>query len=108
MIKSDNIPPGTTNINIINIPQKVGFFIIQVHSFLHNVTLSSTSEMESQSFIIGTNVGLVGKGDNVKSTFYVTNSLGNETLKLLLAVIIHEANGRLLILQFRSGLFIFC
>ncbi|XP_044254477.1 transmembrane 7 superfamily member 3-like [Tribolium madens] len=73
-----------SQIRVINIPESVGFFIIQVHSFLDNVTLSSSPKFKSKTTIKGPNVGLVSF--NLSDTiFYVRNKI--ETRALIVVTI---------------------
>lgn len=60
-----------TAINIENIDDDVGFLIIQLHSFIENVTLSYNFTLQAHSFVTGSNIGLIyGYGDST-ATFYV-------------------------------------
>ncbi|ENN78426.1 hypothetical protein YQE_05109, partial [Dendroctonus ponderosae] len=49
-----------TRIDVININAGVGFFLIQVHSYMGNITLSDDSDAQ----ISGTNIGLIWKGNS--------------------------------------------
>lgn len=60
-----------TVIKVDNIHDDVGFFIIQLHSFIENVTLSYNSTLQAHSFVSGTNIGLIyGYGDS-SAIFYI-------------------------------------
>ncbi|CAG9836142.1 unnamed protein product [Diabrotica balteata] len=58
-----------TVINISNIQSDVGFFIIQVHTYLENVTLSDSPNFTHGSSVTGANIGLVSNGSI--DTFYL-------------------------------------
>lgn len=78
-----------SQIRVINIPATVGFFIIQVHSFPYNVTLSSTPNFQSKTTVKGPNIGLVSFNQN-DSKFYVRSK--NET-RVLIVVTIYQPEG---------------
>lgn len=57
-----------TRINVLNINYAVGFFLIQVHSYLKNITLSYDSDSQAS----GTNIGLIWKANSANAAqFYL-------------------------------------
>ncbi|RZC42089.1 transmembrane 7 superfamily member 3-like, partial [Asbolus verrucosus] len=79
-----NLTVGLTQIQVTNIPDDIGFFIVQVHSYPYNVTLSSSYKMKKQNTIKGTNIGLVSLNQK-KTTFYVKSK--NFSTALIVVVI---------------------
>ncbi|XP_022191843.2 transmembrane 7 superfamily member 3 [Nilaparvata lugens] len=54
------VSPFTTAVlNITNIESDVNFFVTEVHSHLHNITLGYHVELVPHTYIVGTNIGLV-------------------------------------------------
>jgi hypothetical protein len=85
-----NLTAGVAKVQVINVPSNVGFFVIQVHAYRDNVTLSSTRKMKSHTTIKGTNVGLVSFSHE-DTTFYVKNK--NDT-KALIVIVIYDTKGK--------------
>ncbi|KAH0809332.1 hypothetical protein MTP99_011906 [Tenebrio molitor] len=81
-----NLTAGVAKVQVINVPSNVGFFVIQVHAYRDNVTLSSTRKMKSHTTVKGTNVGLVSFSHE-DTTFYVKNK--NDT-KALIVIVIYD------------------
>lgn len=94
---SDNyiLSKSQVKINIDNVEDDVGFFVIHVHTFVENVTLSESPVLEIYSYVTGTNIGLVWAKDSGKAIFYLLRNIKvNETVKILLVINIHNENGK--------------
>lgn len=90
-----DIPEKTnTTIQIIDIPDKVSFLIGQIHSHLHNVTLSYDPfevQQDPRRSIQGTNVGLYYNIEkNPAQQMYVNNE---KNVTVLLAVVAYNNRG---------------
>ncbi|CAH1106341.1 unnamed protein product [Psylliodes chrysocephalus] len=86
-----NLTDRFTKINITNIRDDVGFFIIQVHTYVENVTLSSTTKLNLGSYVIGTNIGLVWDSDNNTALFYLSRNIKVEqSLQILLVISLYD------------------
>ncbi|XP_063913266.1 transmembrane 7 superfamily member 3-like [Zophobas morio] len=82
-----NLTAGVSEIWVNNVPESVGFYVVQVHSFPYNVTLSSTRKFRSKDSVEGVNVGLVSFNDN-DTRFYVKSK--NQTKALIVVVIYNK------------------
>lgn len=90
-----NLTDRFTKINITNIRDDVGFFIIQVHTYVENVTLSSTTKLNLGSYVIGTNIGLVWDSDNNTALFYLSRNIKVEqSLQILLVISLYDEDGK--------------
>ncbi|XP_069679449.1 transmembrane 7 superfamily member 3-like [Periplaneta americana] len=69
---------STLTLNVVNIPDKISFIIVQAHAFQFNVTLSYYDVLNRHFYANGTNLGLVEQIDKDQSgaKFYIIN--GNE------------------------------
>ncbi|KAF5302339.1 hypothetical protein FQA39_LY10378 [Lamprigera yunnana] len=54
-----SITEGNVVIDVINATSDNGFFVIQAHSFLSNVSLSKYEQLKLGTYVSGTNVGMV-------------------------------------------------
>ncbi|CAH1159932.1 unnamed protein product [Phaedon cochleariae] len=85
------ITEDSTKINITNINDDVGMFIIQVHTFVENVTLSTNLELTLHSYVTGTNVGLLWGSDESSSMFYVLRNIAvQKEVRILLVVTLYD------------------
>ncbi|XP_019865812.2 transmembrane 7 superfamily member 3 [Aethina tumida] len=84
-----NFTNDRAQINIKNIADSVGFIIVQVHSHLNNVTLSSSRDNNLYSTITGTNIGLIYANDSSSTTFYLSKSFTQHN-KILIVITIHK------------------
>lgn len=85
-----------TTVKVRNINDDVGFFIIQVHSYIENITLSYNSTLQLHSFVTGSNVGLIyGYGDS-NAKFYIFRNVPNNHIydSFLLVITIYDALGK--------------
>ncbi|XP_018562655.1 transmembrane 7 superfamily member 3-like [Anoplophora glabripennis] len=83
-----------TTVNILNINDDVGFLIIQVHSYVENITLSYNSTLQLHSFVTGTNVGLIyGYGESSANFYIFRNVPNNQHVydSFLLVVTVYDA-----------------
>lgn len=65
---------NVTKLNIIS-TNRLGFYIVQVHTYEHPIILSETSSIKKRKSISGTNIGLYIKADkrkNFKTVFIFT------------------------------------
>lgn len=92
------------DIVVTDIPENAYFIIVQVHSYLENVTLSYKRIPELPSKTSGTNVGLVKnvnihyeKNGNV--IFYLTTGNYSDTVSAMIAVLAYDDNGKFLLIS---------
>lgn len=82
-------------LNIDNIPDWVEFVVVQVHAYLHNVTLKYTIDKVPGKFVSGQNVGLVkAVADRGIAQLFLENENPYNTT-VLLAVVPYEKSGTL-------------
>lgn len=98
-----NLTERLTVIEVTNAPSDVRFFIVQVHSFVYNLTLSSTPEKGTETYIKGTNVGLVAL-NTPDATFYIQDY--NSTVTVLISVIPYEDKGNNYLFHIFSGVYV--
>lgn len=83
-------------INIYNIEDDVGFLLVQVHTFVENITLSESFVLRTHSYVTGSNIGLIWANNNNKATFYLLRNIKvDPTLKILLVVNIYNSDGKI-------------
>lgn len=88
-----------SEINLQNINPDVGFFVIQVHSFKHDVVLSSSEVPSGYTSVNGSNIGLVDVYDaklhnlGSSSRYYLYK---NEMVpfNIMIAVTLYDINGK--------------
>ncbi|XP_057659697.1 transmembrane 7 superfamily member 3-like isoform X3 [Diorhabda carinulata] len=83
---------NNTIIYINNIQNDVGFFIIQIHTYIENVTLSNDYNLNYGSYVTGTNIGLYSQSKNNSAVFYlfINNKIG-DSLQSLIVLNIYDA-----------------
>ncbi|CAG9856293.1 unnamed protein product [Phyllotreta striolata] len=90
-----NITDRITAINVARIADDVGFFVIQAHTFIENVTLSNSTQPVEGSSSTGTNIGLVWLAKEQKwepfARFYLTrNAPIDNSIRLLLVINVYD------------------
>lgn len=96
---SDNyeLEKDQVKLDIFNINDDVGFLVIQVHSFLENVTLSELSKFSLHSYVTGTNIGLLWANDGTDATMYLLRDIKvAPTVKIMLVINIYDEEGKIL------------
>lgn len=79
-------------IYIENIEHDVGFFIIQVHTYIENVTLSNNIDLSHGSSVTGTNIGLYSPSHNTSAVFYLFRSnIINDLVHTLIVLHVYDA-----------------
>ena len=89
-------PLSTLTINIDDIPNDVGFVLVESHAYEHYVSLSYTEMTEPHLNINGTNIGLVQEinvGQTI-ATMYLHNPKNN-SVTVLITVQAYGTNGEL-------------
>ncbi|CAH0560305.1 unnamed protein product [Brassicogethes aeneus] len=84
-----NFSTDYSEIIISNIGDNVGFIVVQVHSYLTNVTLAFNNSSDIHSRVIGTNIGLIYADDN-STAFFSVNKKYKRSINILLVVTIHK------------------
>ncbi|XP_056641660.1 transmembrane 7 superfamily member 3-like isoform X1 [Diorhabda sublineata] len=83
---------NNTTIYIDNIQNDVGFFIIQIHTYIENVTLSNDYNLNYGSYVTGTNIGLYSQSKNNSAVFYLfRNNKISDSLQSLIVLNIYDA-----------------
>lgn len=86
-----------TKLDIYNINDGIGFLLIQVHSFVENVTLSESSKLSPHSYVTGTNIGLIwGNNSNDATLYLLRNIKVGMTVKIMLVINVYDENGKIL------------
>ncbi|KAG5879208.1 hypothetical protein JTB14_004098 [Gonioctena quinquepunctata] len=81
----------TTVVDIENINDDVGFFIIQVHTYIENVTLSNNTIFDPHTYVTGTNIGLIWGSGETRTTFYVLRNIKYmEHARVLLVITVYN------------------
>lgn len=83
-------PQSSKVINVQSSPPGVVFYVFQVHSYLHNISLSYNSSLVHHNYVNGTNLGLVWKTKQGPGTFYVTNP-NPENVTVMYAIVAYGA-----------------
>jgi hypothetical protein len=87
-------------LHLSDIPEKVSFIIIQVHTYIYSVSLSydqNVVDKVSEKCINGTNIGLFLDANNSKIKVYITNK-NSFIVHSLIAAVAYTANGKYLLL----------
>lgn len=89
----DVFTEGTVEIHVKKVPDSVGFFVIQIHTYLYPVVLSTLDNTDSS--INGTNVGLVQITN--ESTVYKFAVTSDPSFKIsaLISVVVYDKQGKL-------------
>lgn len=91
----DILTEGTAEVHIKGASDAVSFFVVQVHTYLYPVVLSTTQTNTAGSSINGTNIGLVQftNGSAVYKFFIVSNP--SFKIDTLISVLLYDKNGKL-------------
>lgn len=94
----DILTEGNTQIFVGNVSSSVGFFVVQVHSYVFPIELSNSTEKTYFNTINGTNVGLVqiNRGDGTYE-FFVTSD-PTKKVYVLITVVVYNKEGKKLYL----------
>lgn len=89
----DILTEGIAEIRVKSVPDSVGFFIVQMHTYLYPVVLSTTKDASSNS-INGTNTGLVQITNG--SSVYKFFAVSDPSIKIfaLMSVVIYDKQGK--------------
>ncbi|KRT86451.1 hypothetical protein AMK59_2897 [Oryctes borbonicus] len=90
VFKTYEVLQGSADISIENIPFDFGYLLIQVHSFKNPVSLSNTSDFAPDTYVNGTNIGLIFIQDMSSYVQYYLSSDPNVNKTILLSVIGHN------------------
>lgn len=92
----DVLTEGKAEIIIRNVSSNVGFFVVQVHTYLFDVGLSRFQGNVVSDHVNGTNVGLVQvyQGDDYYR--FVVASDSSIKISVLIVVVVYDAGGKLL------------
>ncbi|KAJ8913338.1 hypothetical protein NQ315_013309 [Exocentrus adspersus] len=87
-----NVSEDLMKIKIKNINDDVGFFILQIHSYIENLTLSYNSTFGPSSFVTGTNIGLIYGDSKSSAKFYLFRNIKYySNASVLIVVSIYDA-----------------
>lgn len=86
-----NLTDNDNDLELVNISNDVGFLVVQVHSFMHNLTLTQISNNNTLN-VTGTNIGLVF-GSAGSSTDYSLRKVHNGTVQIMIAVVFYNETG---------------
>lgn len=90
-----NLAQGNAVVNVRNVPNNQGFFVIQVHNLYANISLSTTPNLVPKTFITGTNIGLVQQNlDSTKTYQYYVQYREQPSFKILLTLVVYEKTGK--------------
>lgn len=91
-----NVSKDTVELDIFNINDDVGFLLVQVHSFIENVTLSQSRKLLLHSYVTGTNIGLIWANNDTDVSFYIMRNIKvKPTITIMLVINIYDENGKI-------------
>lgn len=89
---------GNSNniINVVNIPIEVSFVIIQVHSYLYNVSMSYDNDLsiKPRNSVSGTNIGLFSATDGAQIASVYAFNQNPFDVDGLIAVVAYTSTGK--------------
>ncbi|KAI4463923.1 transmembrane 7 superfamily member 3 [Holotrichia oblita] len=88
--KSYQILEGSAYLKVQDIPFDFGYLLIQVHSLKEPVVLSNTSDFVADTYVNGTNIGLIYITDGENKLEYYLSSKPNANTTILLVIIGHD------------------
>lgn len=90
----DILTEGIAEIRVKGVPDTVGFFVVQVHTYLYPVVLSTAKDNAAGNSINGTNIGLAQITNG--STDYKFFVMSDPSFKIfvLLSVVIYDKQGK--------------
>lgn len=87
-----NITVGV-HLSVRNVPETVGFFIVQVHS--HTVPLQLCNATNASVFVNGTNIGLVQMHHKIDDVYlFDIKSNSNNRMNIMIAITIYNREGK--------------
>ncbi|GJQ77317.1 hypothetical protein Trydic_g20735 [Trypoxylus dichotomus] len=90
VFKTYEILQGSADIFIDDIPFDFGYLLIQVHCFKQSILLSNTSDFTPDTYVNGTNIGLIFMRDLNASAQYYLSSDSNVNKTILLSIVGHD------------------
>lgn len=91
----DVLAEGNVEIQVKNVADSVGFLVIQVHSYLYPVQLSTEENGGAASSINGTNVGLVQVTNSANLYRFFVASDPSIKISALITVVLYNKEGKL-------------
>lgn len=94
--KTYKILQGSAEFSIEDIPFDYGYLLIQVHSFKNAVSLSNNSDFDPDTYVNGTNIGLIYIKEWGTLPRYYLQGDPNINITILLVVVGHNIKGKII------------